>query len=101
MSEHVRIWRYRVRGEKSTEFRSIYGATGAWVRLFASAPGYLGTELLEDEADPFSFATIDRWQTPEAFEWFKKTFADAYRELDEECAGLTEEESFVGAFTAI
>ena len=63
------------------------------------SPDYLGTQLLQDAADPLSFLTIDRWTSQQAFDRFKQHFAAEYQLLDGECESLTEAEAMIGAFT--
>jgi hypothetical protein len=45
---YVMIWEFFVRSASQKEFEGIYGPSGDWARLFASSPGYQGTELLAD-----------------------------------------------------
>ena len=45
-----------------------YAPDGDWARLFATAPGFMGVELLGEEA---RYATIDRWVSQGAFDAFK------------------------------
>jgi len=51
---------------RRTEFELRYGPRGAWAVLFGRAQGFLGTQLLRDEATPGRCLTIDRWQSAEA-----------------------------------
>jgi hypothetical protein len=53
------IWRYSVPSDRVVEFVDAYGPDGDWVRLFAAAPGYVGTELIACE-DIGTFVTVDR-----------------------------------------
>jgi len=94
---HV-LWRFRARAEKVDEFRRVYAGDGDWARLFARAPGYRGTELLEDVDGPRTFVVIDRWESREAYERFRSEFSVEYVALDEACCELTEEETEIGRF---
>ena len=57
------LWEYEVRSENRREFEEAYGGGGPWVALFATSPGYLGTELLRDPTVPGRYLTIDSWST--------------------------------------
>jgi heme-degrading monooxygenase HmoA len=95
------VWEFRAREGGEGEFEAAYGPDGAWAALFSRAPGYLGTELLRDAADPGRYLTVDRWETLEAYEAFRSTFEAEYRTLDEQCEGLTDAETLVGRFDAV
>ena len=96
---HVIIWEFSVPTSRRHSFERDYGSEGPWVKLFRSAPGYLGTELLRDENDPERFITIDRWTSAAAFEAFKRDFGAAYEALDREFDGLSDRETKIGTFT--
>ena len=92
------IWAFKVHPDRVAAFREHYGKEGTWVQLFRRARGYLGTELLEDAADPLRYVTIDTWSDAEAYEAFRAAFASEYAELDRVCEGLTLEETLIGHF---
>jgi heme-degrading monooxygenase HmoA len=94
----VSIWRFRTAEGCEREFERIYGATGDWAKLFARAPGYLGTELLR--AGDGSYLTLDRWQDQASFDAFKRAYGDEYLTLDAACEALTADESAIGIFEA-
>jgi heme-degrading monooxygenase HmoA len=93
---YIILWEYQVKPEKRAEFEQTYASTGAWSVLFRKATGYLGTELLHDESLPERYITIDRWDSKESFEAFQAQFGREYKELDAQCEGLTENETFLG-----
>jgi heme-degrading monooxygenase HmoA len=68
------------------------------VRLFASAEGYVRTELYRDRARSDRFVTIDHWQSVEAWEAFRSSRAAEFEALDARCARLTKSESELGRF---
>ena len=92
------IWTYTVKPERVAEFEIHYAPDGAWVRLFQRAAGYGGTTLLRDAHSAGRYATIDRWETMESFERFKREFRAAYAELDQQCSAFTIDEQQVGTF---
>ena len=92
----VSIWRYRTAEGCEREFERIYGPDGDWAKLFARAPGYLGTELLR--AGDGSYMTLDRWQDQASFDAFKGAYGDEYLTLDTACEALTLEEAALGIF---
>lgn len=69
------------------------------MQLFRSAPGYLQSLLLHDEADFDRYWTIDAWVSAEAFADFKARHAQEYAALDRESEALCREERFLGRFT--
>ena len=94
------IWTFKVHPEHVEAFRRHYGEDGAWAQLFRRARGYLGTQLLEDHADPLRFMTIDTWRSVEDYEAFRLSYASDYAALDRVCEGFTSEETLIGNFTA-
>jgi len=95
---HVIVWEFHVADGKREAFERAYGTHGPWAVLFGKAIGYKGTELLRDEGDPSRFITIDRWETPQDFDNFKKAFGPAYEALDRELEGLSAREVKIGVF---
>lgn len=93
---YIILWKYRIKKEKQAEFEEIYSPNGKWAELFKKTTNYLGTELLQDEAQPDLYFTIDRWRSKEDFIAFQTQFEDEYHALDRECEGLTESEIFIG-----
>ena len=92
------MWQYYVKDEFIEEFEKVYGADGAWSKLFRRADGYKSTELLHDFTNERRFVTIDSWISSSAYEMFLKQFAAEFNELDKICEALTEEEIFLGSF---
>jgi heme-degrading monooxygenase HmoA len=100
-TEHVLVWEFRVRAGCEEKFEATYGPRGGWAELFGRAPGYLGTELLQDTVEPRRYLTIDRWQSAEAAARFRETHADQYAALDAECERWTEGETKLGAWSVL
>ena len=96
----VIIWRYKVRPGLEEEFEVMYGGKGEWVEFFKQGEGYKGTELLRPASDEW-YATIDRWDSREAFEAFRSANRDQYKAIDERCETMTVEEQLVGEYEAI
>ncbi len=90
------IWRFQARAGRETDFERAYGPHGDWVRLFRTAPGYLGSELWKEGGGRGTHLTIDRWDSEAAYLAFRQTAGHAYRELDERCALLTDTEEEIG-----
>ena len=104
VSMYVILWRFRPVVGQESGFERAYGPLGEWARLFRRAPGYLGTELLlrrvEGDASR-EYLTLDRWASRAAYEAFRASRSGEYRQLDLRSEGLTEEETFLGAFEAL
>lgn len=92
------IWTYTVKPERRSEFEKRYASNGDWAELFGRAKGYRGTSLLRDVSSENRYATVDRWESVEAFQAFKTNFSQAYDELDREFSGFTNDELHVGTF---
>jgi heme-degrading monooxygenase HmoA len=90
------IWRFRARAGREAEFERAYGSSGDWVRLFRTAPGYLGSELWKDTAGSGAYLTIDRWNSEAAYHAFRQDAGEAYGQMDRRCADLTETEEEIG-----
>ena len=94
------LWSIEVAPGRERDFERIYGPDGDWARLFAQAPGYLGTELLKDALRTGRYLTIDRWASGSAFESFKQEWKAEYAALDRACEALASSETPLGAFEA-
>lgn len=95
------VWEYQVLDTALDRFKSLYGPSGEWVRLFLRAEGYICTELLDDREQPSRFLSIDHWESRKAYEKFRAAFANEYAEIDEMGEGLTVRERYLGSFTPI
>ena len=94
------IWAFKVLPEHVDAFCREYGEGGAWTQLFRRAPGYLGTQLLQDRTDPLRFITIDTWRSAEDYEAFRAAYTSDYAALDRLCEGWTLEETLIGHFVS-
>lgn len=93
---HLRLWKFEVPAEVEGRFVAAYRSDGAWARLFASAPGFIRTELWRGEDG--SYLTADHWRSVDDFEQFQANQGDEYRRLDAELEGVASTETFLGAF---
>lgn len=97
----VIVWEFCVPPGLEPEFQQRYGPDGDWARLFARARGFVRTELLRDGSAAGRYLTLDYWESPEAFDKFKRDCAAAYAELDRQCESLTTEERQLGIFRVV
>lgn len=97
---YVYLWEYRVRPEVVERFREAYGPEGAWVALFRRASGYVGTKLYRDLEGPYRYVTVDRWESRDAYDRFRRTHSAEFERLDAECESLTLREDRLGHFVA-
>lgn len=100
-SGFVSLWEFAVKATRQAEFERLYGPDGGWAQLFRLAPGYVGTELLNDRASPLRYVTIDHWASIDHWRKFRQQFAEQYESLDRECEGLTTQEAPLGEFDAM
>ena len=92
------VWEFLVAPGQAADFERHYGPKGSWVALFRHSPGYLGTQLLKDQANPLRFITVDRWASAQAYQAFQTAFHRPYAELDATCRALTVSETSLGMF---
>ena len=95
----VVVWQFEIAEEKIPAFEAAYGPEGAWAKLFAASPNYLGTELLRDTYIPGSYLTIDRWASEDDFRAFRRDHDGEYETIDRSCDALTNRETRIGAYT--
>ena len=96
---HVRLWQFEVPPDTEERFLAAYRSDGDWARLFATAPGFIRTDLWRD-GDGI-YLTADHWESVEAFERFQAGQGDEYRRLDAELEGIAGIETFLGAFDLV
>lgn len=97
MADYAYVWEFPVAAEREAEFLRHYAHGGSWEALFQRAPGYRGT-LLHDRESPRRYLTLDRWESAEAYQAFRRDFAREYAELDRRCEGLTEVQTPLGSY---
>ncbi len=95
---HVRAWLFQPAPGREEEFAAAYSGQGVWAQLFGQADGFVGTRLLAPDEAGGPWLTLDEWESRAAFQRFQNGHGEAYRSLDEELAGLTADERFIGAF---
>ncbi len=92
----VILWEFQTKPGMEREYERASGANGLWIQLFRKGEGYLGTELLKGSNG--RYITIDRWTSFEAYERFKKEYAEEYEKIDKACESFTRFESLIGIF---
>ena len=85
----IRVWEYEVSEGSVADFERVYGADGAWARLFSSSDGFEGTELFVSLSSPGRYLTVDRFDEEASWRRFQTEHRDAYLALDAESEGLT------------
>lgn len=94
----VVLWEFDVKPGSEKRFETVYGPRGEWVRLFQSDPTWRRTLLLRDPFRERTYLTCDFWANKRAYDAFRESNADAYRELDKACEDLTTAEREIGVF---
>ncbi|WP_371501329.1 antibiotic biosynthesis monooxygenase [Kitasatospora sp. NBC_00374] len=79
---YVLVYDYEVAEEQRSRFEEVYGASGAWVRLFGRGRGYLGTDLFE-RVGGGRYLVLDRWADEAAYRAFQEAHGEEYRGLAE------------------
>ena len=85
----IRVWEYDVPEAAAPKFERIYGADGAWARLFSSSDGFEGTELFASVSSPGRYLTVDLFRDEASWRRFMVEHREAYLALDAESEGLT------------
>ncbi|MFL6768349.1 MAG: antibiotic biosynthesis monooxygenase family protein [Sphingomicrobium sp.] len=96
---HLRLWRFEVSEQHEDRFLSAYRAEGDWAKLFATAQGFIRTELWRD-GDGI-YLTADYWESVTAFQAFQAVQGEEYRRLDAQLEGVAGIETFLGAFDLV
>ena len=94
------LWEFEVKRGSEEKFEEVYGADGAWAKLFLQDSQYRGTRLVKDTRRERVYLTLDFWETREAYERFKKENAAKYERIDHECEGMTDQERVLGEWSA-
>jgi len=95
------IWKYTILKEHEAAFVAGYGPEGEWVRFFRKGEGYRGTDLWRDHTRPHVFVTIDRWESPAAYNAFADAHAAEYERIDEKYAPMCRSELRLGDFDTL
>lgn len=98
---YLYAWEFLAAPGKLAEFRRAYGPEGDWVHLFRRAPGYIRSELYQDESNPQRFITVDYWESKGACEAFRKRYEHEFEDLDVRCEEYTVREREIGRFTPV
>ena len=93
---HLRLWRFVVPAEAEDRFVAAYGSDGDWARLFATAPGFIRTELWRGRDG--SYVTADHWNSLEDFERFQSDREKDYRLLEAQLEAFAGVETCMGAY---
>jgi len=93
------LWEFEVKPGCEEKFERVYGADGAWTKLFIQDSMYRGTRLVKDAERQRVYLTLDFWETREAYERFKKENAAEYERIDRECEGMTVREVRIGEYS--
>ena len=95
----VALWEFEVKPGSKEKFEEVYGANGAWAKLFLQDSQYKGTRLVKDVERERVYLTLDFWESREAYEKFKKENAAEYDRIDKECEGMTVREDRIGEYS--
>jgi len=94
----IAIWKYVVNPQFLKAFEKLYGPTGAWVQLFKTGDGYLGTELMWVTGQTNVYMTIDKWESMGQYHNFYNLHKKLIDEIDQQGDALTLSEEKLGWF---
>lgn len=95
------VWEFVVKEEARGQFELAYGPGGAWSRLFAACPGFRGTTVLRDAANPRRYLTIELWETADQREQVLTEGQAEYAALMAALGEWTESRTEVGTFRVL
>jgi heme-degrading monooxygenase HmoA len=95
---YVIVWQFAPKPGCEPEFERVYGPQGRWAELFRSGDGYHGTELWRGNG---VWLTVDRWQSEQHYDRFRREREKEYEAIDRELERLTERETRIGTFTSV
>jgi heme-degrading monooxygenase HmoA len=95
---YVIVWQFVPKAGCEAEFERAYGSQGRWAELFRSGDGYHGTELWRGDG---VWLTVDRWQSEQHYERFRRERQKDYEAIDREMERLTDRETRIGMFTLV
>src|SRR5262249_7379453 len=98
---YLLVWQFTIKGEFRQQFETVYGPDGEWAALFRQDGNYRGTDLVRDAKDQNRYITLDYWTTRSAYLEFRSQHKEAYRQVDQTCEQMTEEEIELGAFERV
>jgi len=99
--QYAIAWEFHVKPEFQPQFEHVYGSRGDWAQFFRTANGYIGTELIRDQSNPYRYVTIDLWRSRQDYEAFRRYDAEEYHRIDQRCAQMTEAEQALGTFERV
>ena len=92
------VYEFIVKEEARGLFELAFGPGGAWSKLCDRAPGFRGTALLRDTADPRRYLAFDLWETQAQREQMLTERQAEYAELEASLAAWTESKRELGSF---
>jgi len=92
------VQEFVVKVEARGFFELAFGPGGAWSNLFDRCPGFHGTALLRDTADPRRYLVIELWETPAHREEAMAEWQDEYAALQASFAEWTASQTELGVF---
>lgn len=92
------IKQFVVRDDARGQFELTFGPGGAWSGLFARCPGFRGTTVLRDTADPRRYLTIELWDSAADREKVLRARGKEHSALDASLGSWVESSGEVGVF---
>jgi hypothetical protein len=82
-------------------FELVFGPGGAWSDLFSDCPGFRGTTVLRDIADPRRYMIVDLWDSEVDRERAISEQQDAYLALEADLDAWTTTRRDLGTFRVL
>ena len=90
-----------VKKEARGQFQLAFGPGGAWSRVFAEHPGFRGTTVLRDTANPERVLIVDLWDTAAQREQALAESAAEVADLQAAFDDWTESRNELGVFQVL
>ena len=92
------IWEYQVKPDCIFSFEALYGPHGKWVKLFSQSKHYGSTDLLKRTDEPYTYLTIDHWESEQHYQAFLQDKKETYIKVDNLGDTYTESEVKIGGY---
>jgi heme-degrading monooxygenase HmoA len=100
-SIYVRVWELQAKPGMEKEFERVFGAAGAWVKLFRKSKAFLRTELYRDVENSGRYIIVDYFVSQSGFQAFLTKFREQYDALDKLGEGVCASENRIGSFANV
>lgn len=93
------VWEIVVRDQARGQFELAFGPGGAWSKLFAKSPGFMGTTLMRDLKNSRRYLVVELWNDEAGRDKSITEQQTAYTDLEAVFDEWTESKIELGIFS--